>query len=289
MFTKVTSLPDAKAIKVKLMVSQVVPMQRKTNQIRVKTRKLTRPSPRDISFLMLLSMAIWLLVNASSAQAATGKPQTIASSPMLERVGLAQISAEQAFKQGYLAFRKGYYHRAMRYWLPIAEQGHPESQYYMGVLHEEGNLDFKDVAKAFSWYRLAALAGHSGAQHNLAVAYVRGEGIGKDIKRAINWWLKAAHQGNADSQYNLGIIYAMGADGVAQDMVKAERWWLKAAQRGDALAQYNLGALYATGDSGHQNYCEAARWWKRSVQNGLAQAHDALRNLQGAIRSNNCR
>lgn len=174
------------------------------------------------------------------------------------------------------AYKDGDYYLAKRLWAALANEGHADSAYKLGMLYDMGEHVAYDSGQAVYWYQHAAEQGHRQAQHNLAVAYANGEGVELDISMALKWWQLAALQGNPDSQYNLGIIFAMGSHGVQKNLDKAKQWWRKAAINGDALAQYNLGTLYANGEGHVRSYCEATRWWEKSADAGVKQASWAL-------------
>lgn len=198
----------------------------------------------------------------------------------MERIGNKQYDAQKQSKKAIAAFEAGDYHLARRLWVPLATQGHADSQFYVGMLYDTGVSVSQDAREAFKWYERAARSGHHHAQHNLAVAFVKGEGVEKDIDKAMHWWQASARQGNVDSQYNLGIVYATGNPRVKKDIAMAKKWWRMAAISGDAMAQYNLGTLYANGDKTIRSYCEAIRWWEASAKSGFKQANMALRLLK---------
>ncbi len=206
---------------------------------------------------------------------------------------LLQLSKqdEQAltpFQLGLLAFEANQYGRALEYWLPMAEAGYDDAQFYIGVMFEGGYGVQASPEIAVHWYEEAANLGNMHAQHSLAVAYAKGTGVEQDIQKAVYWWGRAATQGNADAQYNLGIVYATGKDGVKADITQAEKWWRLAAVKGDAMAQYNLGALYVNTSSDNVRYCEAEQWWRRSAEGGFAQADHALQVLRARSDFNKC-
>jgi len=175
------------------------------------------------------------------------------------------------------AFNEEHYQLAHRVWLALAEQGHAEAAYKVGMMHDMGLLGVdRDAVIAAQWYRRSAENGNIHAQHNLAVAYANGDGVEMNINGAMHWWQQAAASGNADSQYNLGIVYAMGVHGIQKNIDEAKKWWRKAAIDGDPMAQYNLGTIYANGENQVKSYCEAMRWWEKSAQKGIQQASWAL-------------
>ncbi|MDX1487059.1 MAG: tetratricopeptide repeat protein, partial [Acidiferrobacterales bacterium] len=142
----------------------------------------------------------------------------------------------------------------------LAEQGHVDAQFMLGIIYSSGVGLPEDMGRAAHWYRQAAEQGHVDAQYNLGVAYSMGSGVVADSMQAASWYEKAAYQGSTDAQFNLGLLYAQG-DGVSKDMLEAAKWWYKAAAKGDAAAQYALGLMYVRGDGVAQNIDEALKWW----------------------------
>jgi TPR repeat protein len=63
---------------------------------------------------------------------------------------------------------------------------------------------------AYKEFLAAAQAGHPDSQFNVALMYEQGIGIGKDEKEAVSWYGKAAEQGHAAAQYNLAVLYENG-------------------------------------------------------------------------------
>lgn len=70
--------------------------------------------------------------------------------------------------------------------------------------------------------RLADL-GHVDAEFNLGVAYQLGRGLPRDLEQAIYWYRRAAIAGNVDARYNLGLLY-LGGDGMPTHLVQAYGW-----------------------------------------------------------------
>ncbi len=107
--------------------------------------------------------------------------------------------------------------------------------------YEAGN-----VPLAVKEFREAAEEGHPDSQFNLGLMYEKGIGVSKDEKEAVAWYLEAALQGNSDAQYNLAVLYENGR-GSDVNFAQAHQWYRKAAVQGDGLAVGNLGMLYLRG------------------------------------------
>lgn len=61
----------------------------------------------------------------------------------------------------------GNYATALRAVRPLAEQGHAESQYYLGTMYENGRGVRQNYAEAMNWYRKAAEQSHAEAKKRL--------------------------------------------------------------------------------------------------------------------------
>ena len=154
---------------------------------------------------------------------------------LLILVSFPTLSAD--FERGLAAIQNGDFATALREWTPLAEQGHADAQYHIGVM------------------------------------YVQGDGVQQDFKTALRWFTLAAEQGNASAQYNIGLMYHLG-NGVTQDYDVALRWYNQASEQGDEFAQYNLGAMYFNGEGVLQDYVYAHMWFNIASSNGFEGARE---------------
>ncbi len=160
----------------------------------------------------------------------------------------------------------------------LAEQGHPDTQFLLGIAYSNGLGVKLDRLQAIRWYQLAAEQGHEDAQYNMGVAYATGNGVAVDATKAAGWYRRAALQGSTEAQYNLGLLYANGT-GVPKNMFQAGRWWYQAAMHGDAAAQYALGLMFVRGDGVPQDIDMGVHWWYLSASQGFELAQNALHEL----------
>jgi hypothetical protein len=98
----------------------------------------------------------------------------------------------------YVALDRSNYATALKVWLPLAEQGDPAAQVYVGEIFEKGLGVKPDYAAAAVWYRRAAEKGYSRAAINLGSLYEQGLGVPKDPTQALNWYRRAAGLGDID-------------------------------------------------------------------------------------------
>ncbi|MES2205362.1 MAG: tetratricopeptide repeat protein [Pseudomonadota bacterium] len=158
------------------------------------------------------------------------------------------------------AYQKGAYDIAFNEIKPLAEQGNPEAQTYLGYMYAHGEGTLRDMKEAALWYRSAAEQGNMNAQNNLALMYYQGEGVEQSYTDAARWYKKAADQGNANAQNSLGVLYETG-QGLLQDDISALRWYYKAAKKRHTEAQLHMGSMYFHGKGVDQNYVQAYKWF----------------------------
>lgn len=143
---------------------------------------------------------------------------------------------EETYEMGRAAYLKGDFAEAQRIWEHLAEQGDVQSQFFLGVLYDQGPEPIgKDDVQATHWFEKAARQGHVNAQFNLGNAYMNGRGVAQDDEKAVYWWRQAANNGSPNAQFNLGIQYYQGR-GVDKDWEKATVYFNRAADNGHAKA-----------------------------------------------------
>jgi hypothetical protein len=92
-----------------------------------------------------------------------------------------------SFRQGVTAFNRHDYLLASQIFFPMAEQGDPAAQAYLGFMFETGRGVPQNYTEAAMWYRRAAEQGDSLAQYSLGLLYDRGQGVPQDIVEANKW------------------------------------------------------------------------------------------------------
>lgn len=94
--------------------------------------------------------------------------------------------------QGVAAYKQGDFATAVREFLPLAQHGDGEAQFYLGAMYTKGWGVPQDDTAAAQWCRRAATQGLAEAQFNLGWMYVRGEGVPQDLVQAYRWFELAA-------------------------------------------------------------------------------------------------
>jgi hypothetical protein len=94
----------------------------------------------------------------------------------------------------YVSYDRANYATALKVWQPLAEQGDPAAQTYVGEIYEKGLGVPPDYAVAAQWYRRAADTGYARAAINLGHLYENGLGVARDPALALNLYRRAAGQ-----------------------------------------------------------------------------------------------
>jgi TPR repeat protein len=116
------------------------------------------------------------------------------------------------------AYGRGDYATALREWQPLAERGHADAQYNLGMLYNFRKGVPQDFATARQWYEKAAAQGHAGAQNNLGGLYEFGHGVTRDDVLAYMWYHIAAH--STDNAWR--DVAAENRDEIADGMTSAQ-------------------------------------------------------------------
>jgi len=156
---------------------------------------------------------------------------------MLRRVLFCLCTAALAgtaladYDAGLTAYAQGDFEAAIAEWELLAEEGHAEAQYRLGVMHVSGQGVPIRLKNAVEYYRMAAELGHAEAQNALAFMYRVGNGVKQSDEEAVKWYRLAAEQGVGQAQFNLGSMYG-GGRGIERDYVQAYKWFSLAAMHG---------------------------------------------------------
>lgn len=140
------------------------------------------------------------------------------------------------FQNGWNAYEKKDYKTARELWLPLAEQGEPKAQFFLGFMHDMGFGVPENDKKANKWYQLAAEQGNSRAQLFTGFMYDFGYGVPKNYQKAVKWYQLASEQGYRQAKTN---IYKLAEKNSAE----ALEILLNDAKKGITEAKVNLAAM----------------------------------------------
>lgn len=219
-------------------------------------------------------------------------------------------SNEKSYQAAYEAGRVEDYASALRHLRPLAENGHPDAQFMLGLMYTDGRGVPADAKQAFQYFLHSAQGGNAQAQHNLAHAYENGTGAGKDAGKALHWYQQAAKQGQSKSAAALkrlsgqsepilpaGVLHQTkthkieqkaSGDLVITGSISANRLVEHAmgdsekmlqlrrrAEQGDAAAQFELGEMYRMNVL-PRDMRQAADWLGKAAEQGHANAMHSL-------------
>lgn len=130
------------------------------------------------------------------------------------------------------AYEAKNYRESMRLFLPLAEKGSAQAQYYVGRMYEKGQGVSKDEVQMKQWYQRSAESGYAPSQYRVAVGHATGfGGLRRSDQEAVMWLQRSAEGGYARAQKALGQAYADGRFGLPQDSVKAQYWTKKSQEK----------------------------------------------------------
>ncbi len=176
-------------------------------------------SPQRPKFVDADMMRYWLRMNPCASKLL----RPITTMFMVASIAGAAVAVADPYKDALAAWTRGEYATAYRLWEPLADQGDPDAQFYLGFMNEYGQGVARNDGEAIRWYRKAADQDHAFAQFRLGDLYSSGEGPPRSDSEAAQWYRLAADQGLGGAQFNLGMMYAKGK-GVPQDRVLAHMW-----------------------------------------------------------------
>ena len=160
----------------------------------------------------------------------------------------AQAAAPLTFDEAVAAYMRGEHSTAFLGFYRLAERGHTDSQYALGVMYSNGDGIPQDYGKAEHWYRRAAEQGHADAQYDLAFMYGSGTGVSRNDAEAERWYRRAAEQGHADARHNLEIMLANRPSVPRDDGDGMRRHRGQATEDAQAGVQPNVGVMQDTVD-----------------------------------------
>ncbi len=147
---------------------------------------------------------------------------------------LLATPAWAGFDEGLAAVKRGDYTTALREWRPLAEQGHAEAQFNLGVMYYIGEGLPQDYAEAVRWYRKAAEQGFADAQYFLGQMYETSQGVPQNYAQAHKWYNIAAAQGDRDARLDRCVLAdKMNRALITKAQKLATEWWAAFKKRQD--------------------------------------------------------
>ena len=150
--------------------------------------------------------------------------------------------AERFFEAAFKAYQNEQYDTALKSFTTLADKGHPDALYNLGMMYFGGKGCEKDYSKAVHYYEQAAGQGHAAACYSLGLMYYGGFGVEKNLCKALQLIEQAADTGIVSAQKTCGDMYMKGV-GTKVDLDKARKWFTLASEQGDEEAKQYLQAM----------------------------------------------
>jgi uncharacterized protein len=164
------------------------------------------------------------------------------------------------FQKGWNAYEKKDFKTARELWLPLAEQGEPKAQFFLGFMHDMGFGVPEDDKKALKWYQLSAEQGDSRAQLFTGYIYDFGNGVSEDNQKAFKWYKLALEQGFKQAKKN---IYNLAKNKYPE----AIKMLVNDGINGEIKAQEFLATMYHYGKGVSQDLKKAVKWYQIAAEN----------------------
>jgi uncharacterized protein len=136
------------------------------------------------------------LLGRSSIRESLAVIRRIVSGVVIITVLLTGMAAAGSVEDAAVAYKRGSYAKALKLFIPHAEQGDAEAQFFLGIMYRFGHGVPRDHAEAARWYRLAAEQGNPSPQFSLGVMYAKGMGVPQDYVLAHKWFNLAEAAGH---------------------------------------------------------------------------------------------
>ena len=108
-----------------------------------------------------------------------------------------------------------------------ANEGCPQSQYYLSLMYAHGEGKEQNLEEAFKWCKMSAEQNNYAAHRDLGFMYIRGEGCLSDTASGMRHLKIAGKNGDVEAQVILGHRF------MNNDDMDAAKYWLRLASKGD--------------------------------------------------------
>lgn len=202
----------------------------------------------------------------------------------------------QKYQQGIYLIEQKNYQQATEYFLPYAEQGCAEAQYYLATAYYKLTNDDKNK-KWFDWFKKSAqqnylpavewlcktrwfiddpsmvdyakqgiALGSSYCKYLLARDYLHGKcGLKQDVKKGLELYHEAANEGEWMACSDLGEFYSKG-DFVDKDEQKAFDYMVKSFVAGHSGGALTIARWYFTGTNVDKSKTIAYEWLEKAAE-----------------------
>src|SRR5690606_9818216 len=200
---------------------------------------------------------------------------------------LSSVADEAHFHEGYQLIRAKQFKAAISVLTPLAEQGHADAQYWLGLSYRLGrpDQDFSDMESELHWYREAAQNNQPYALWRLGRGeYLTCQLLGacehknkKLVEKAKEIWRQRAAQGDSEAMYQVGVRALGWKQWIPYyNLYSRSEWMKKAIQHGYLEAAEDL--YYMLEDLG-SNEQEKITWLRIAAEKGDPWAQTMMGSL----------
>ena len=125
-----------------------------------------------VLYTSLILIAAALLIAGRSEAAVSANVSTFSLQSTLSPEIAQRGALQQRFHEAKEALQVEDIDRAYELLRLLAEQGHIDAQFMLGIIYSSGLGKPEDMTQAAHWYRLAAEQGHVDAQYKIGRAHV---------------------------------------------------------------------------------------------------------------------
>src|SRR5690606_22707954 len=200
---------------------------------------------------------------------------------------LSAVADDAQFHEGYQFIRAKQYKEAIAVLTPLAERGHADAQYWLGISYRWGrpDQDFSDLAAELRWYREAVQNNQPYAVWRLGRGeYLKCQLFGaRDHKskergeKAKDIGRQGAAQGDSEAMYQVGVRALGWKQWIPYyNLYSRSEWMKKAIQHGYLEAAEDL--YYMLEDLG-SNEQEKITWLRIAAEKGDPWAQTMMGSL----------
>eukprot|EP00798_Chlamydomonas_sp_ICE-L_P011120 gene11120-18744_t len=195
---------------------------------------------------------------------------------------------------------------AFKLFIKAAEQGHPESHFFLGIMHMNGwGVRRKSFQHAFSYFSLASHTGHLLSMYNVAMMHLAGKVTIRNCKpglvllKAISErgsvaaHLQTAHESFFQTNYQHALLHYIMASEAGMEVAQSNLVWMlekgyvsaggylnnftfqhtmRSAEQGNIHSLMRLGDAFLYGDGVQQDWVRSSAIYYEAYQERSAEA-----------------
>lgn len=197
---------------------------------------------------------------------------------LIAALGAGAASAAN-YEEALKLVRTGKYDRALSEFKILANDGHPQSQFSVGLMYHLGRGVPPDAKIAYAWYKKAAVQEHPAALNNIGMMYLNGEYVAQNREVAFELFQMSSFE-HPQAKDNLGQCYE-NAWGVARNIEKAIDFYRLAGEQDYTLGYYHAGQLFEKGYPGTpKDETQAVKWYTLAAEKDYTKAITRLIELK---------